>query len=462
MEEKRQQWHAEAADRGRAAESPNAEAFVGLLKLGRGDDAAAFNAAVADYMANHLNHVSASDKARSHAEAVVNLFDPFYWCAGLYVLVGVLTAGAWMAWAAPNLRRGLWLSALLLAAATLTVHTTGLFTRMYLMDRPLVFVTNLYSSAVFIGWGAAVLGLMLEVFSRRGFGLAVISVVGFGTMFIARYLSATGDTLEMLQAVLDTNLWLASHVTTVTLGYMATFVAGFIGVLWVQLSAGRTVWNCLHTPGGPTLPELCASSRPSSAPGRWWRSRPRPWSTARGNLTDASETYTEAVATGAAAAAAPAALGLVLARPGEVRRGGRWRTGSPAPAKADVDGPDRRTGSAGEDRSTASSASPRSSASSAPCSAASGRTSRWGRFWGWDPKENGAVLIVIWNALILHARWCGLVKDRGAWRCWPWSGNMVTAWSWFGTNQLGIGLHAYGFNNRLADGCTLLLAEPAR
>ena len=37
----------------------------------------------------------------------------------------------------------------------------------------------------------------------------------------------------------------------------------------------------------------------------------------------------------------------------------------------------------------------------------------WGRFWGWDPKENGALLIVIWNALILHARWGGLVKQRG-------------------------------------------------
>ena len=37
----------------------------------------------------------------------------------------------------------------------------------------------------------------------------------------------------------------------------------------------------------------------------------------------------------------------------------------------------------------------------------------WGRFWGWDPKENGALLIVIWNALILHARWGGLVKAAG-------------------------------------------------
>lgn len=24
-------------------------------------------------------------------------------------------------------------------------------------------------------------------------------------------------------------------------------------------------------------------------------------------------------------------------------------------------------------------------------------------------------------------------------------GNVVTAWSWFGTNELGVGLHSYGF-----------------
>jgi hypothetical protein len=76
----------------------------------------------------------------------------------------------------------------------------------------------------------------------------------------------------------------------------------------------------------------------------------------------------------------------------------------------------------------------------------------WGRFWGWDPKENGAVLIVLWNALILHARWCGLVKARGM-AILTIFGNVITAWSWFGTNQLGIGLHAYGFDTRLADGC---------
>lgn len=68
----------------------------------------------------------------------------------------------------------------------------------------------------------------------------------------------------------------------------------------------------------------------------------------------------------------------------------------------------------------------------------------WGRFWGWDPKENGALIIVLWNALILHARWGAMVKDRGV-AVLAVAGNIITAWSWFGVNELGVGLHSYGF-----------------
>jgi hypothetical protein len=38
-------------------------------------------------------------------------------------------------------------------------------------------------------------------------------------------------------------------------------------------------------------------------------------------------------------------------------------------------------------------------------------------------------------------------------------GNMITTWSWFGTNQLGVGLHAYGFNNTLAMFCVAIWAS---
>ena len=54
------------------------------------------------------------------------------------------------------------------------------------------------------------------------------------------------------------------------------------------------------------------------------------------------------------------------------------------------------------------------------------------------------MLIVIWNAIILHVKWSGLVKTRGL-ASLAIFGNIVTAWSWFGVNMLGVGLHSYGF-----------------
>ena len=70
----------------------------------------------------------------------------------------------------------------------------------------------------------------------------------------------------------------------------------------------------------------------------------------------------------------------------------------------------------------------------------------WGRFWGWDPKENGALMIVIMAAIFLHARWGGLARERGL-MALAITGNIITAWSWFGTNLLGVGLHSYGFTD---------------
>ena len=37
----------------------------------------------------------------------------------------------------------------------------------------------------------------------------------------------------MLQAVLDTNFWLATHVVAVTLGYASTFLAGFLAIVYI-------------------------------------------------------------------------------------------------------------------------------------------------------------------------------------------------------------------------------------
>ena len=85
----------------------------------------------------------------------------------------------------------------------------------------------------------------------------------------------------------------------------------------------------------------------------------------------------------------------------------------------------------------------------------------WGRFWGWDPKENGALLIVLWCAIILHARWGGYIEQRGL-MVMAIFGNIVTSFSWFGVNMLGVGLHSYGFMQKGISLAGRFHAQPAR
>jgi ABC-type transport system involved in cytochrome c biogenesis permease subunit len=247
-----------------------------------------------------------------------------------------------MVWHKALRRAAFWLTVL-----ALLVHTTALLIRMTVMERPMVFVTNLYSSAVFIGWVAIVLSVVLESIYRNAIGLMVGAVIGIGTCIIAHFLALGGDTMDVLQAVLDTNFWLATHVTSVTVGYSATFFAGMLG--WAYIGASVVT---------------------------------------AGQKRDQLKPLYHMIYGVVCFATLFSFVGTVL--------GGIWADQS------------------------------------------------WGRFWGWDPKENGALIIVIWNALILHARWDGMVRDMGV-AVLAVFGNVVTSWSWFGTNMLGVGLHSYGF-----------------
>ena len=331
--------------------SPAGEAFIDMLQAYVKQDVAEFNRAVGKYRAQ-LNKLVPKDYARTGFETFFNGFAPFYACTLVYILVFVLACTGWLA--AP---RTLQWSAFALAAVALLVHTWALLARMYMTGRPLVFVTNLYSVAVFVGWMSVILCLVLEGIYRNGIGSALAGGMGAITLLIAHYLGSDGDTMEMLQAVLDTNFWLATHVTTVTIGYAATLVAGCLGIVYI-------VWG-LFTP----------HMRPQYA-----------------------KTLSQMIYGIVCFAMLFSFVGTVL--------GGIWADQS------------------------------------------------WGRFWGWDPKENGALMIVLWNALILHARWAGMIKQRGL-ATLAIVGNMITGWSMLGTNQLGVGLHAYGFNNALALGLTI-------
>lgn len=323
----------------REASSAEMPAYLAMLQARRAGDTTQFNQALGRYQDKLAERMP--DQLRlANLEVQFNHFAPFYQCALLYVVVFALTLASLLGWSEPLNRGAFWLAVL-----TFGVHTWALLMRMYLQGRPPV--TNLYSSAVFIGWGCALLGIILQILYRNGIGNLVTSVAGALTLVIAHNLASGGDTLEMMQAVLDTNFWLATHVTCITFGYTATFVAGILGIVYVVRGVFTQSLNraAVMTLGQMTYGILCFATFLSFT-------------------------------------------GTVL--------GGIWADQS------------------------------------------------WGRFWGWDPKENGALLIVIWNALILHARWGGMVKQRGV-AVLTIFGNIVTAWSWFGVNMLSVGLHTYGF-----------------
>jgi ABC-type transport system involved in cytochrome c biogenesis permease subunit len=324
---------------GRAAPDAAAKAFATIGRAWRAGQPAMFNAAVNahhDEVARRLPDAV----AKSDVEARFNAAQPFYTSTLLYVAAFLFAVFSWLRW--PETLRQV---AFALVAIAFALTTAGIATRMWLEARPPV--TNLYSSALFVGWGAVALCLVLEYYFRNAIGSVAAGLVGFATLLIAHHLSLGGDTLEMMRAVLDSNFWLATHVVTIAVGYSATFLAGLLAAIYVLRGALT-------------------------------RSLDHATATALARMTYGIVCF----------ATLFTFVGTIL--------GGIWADQS------------------------------------------------WGRFWGWDPKENGALLIVIWTSIMLHARWSGMVQFRG-FACLAICGNIVTAWSWFGVNMLGVGLHSYGF-----------------
>jgi ABC-type transport system involved in cytochrome c biogenesis permease subunit len=318
---------------------PIAEAFLRTLGAYAENQPETFNAELRKYQRLIDQKVPrAADKAGF--ESWFNRVDPLNLAFQLYIAVFIFAAFSWVGFSRPLARAAFWTLGL-----ALVIHTFGLAARIYMSGRPPV--TNLASSAIFIGWGMIVFATCLELIYKNGIGSVLAAVAGIPTLIIAQRLSLDGDTMKVLQAVLDTNIWLATHVVCITLGYAATFLAGLIGIAYITTG--------LFTPYVDN---------------------------------DLKKTFGRMMYGITCFALLFSFVGTIL--------GGIWADQS------------------------------------------------WGRFWGWDPKENGAILIVLANAIFLHARWGGLVKERGMANIAIF-GNIVTAWSYFGTNMLGVGLHSYGF-----------------
>ena len=274
---------------------------------------------------------------------------PFH--KALYFFIGAFLVLA-ISWFAPGSTFGkaMLVIASVLAFAGLIYDVYGIWLRCIVRQRPPI--TNLYDTIIFITATAVFLGLLIEVFTRISIGTLIAVIAGVGGMFLSIKYEAkeAADTMDPLVAVLDTNFWLATHVTIINMGYAAALLAAIIGVIYlivrfIMTFQGKEDKSFFRILTRMNYGIICFCLLFSL-------------------------------------------VGTVL--------GGIWANYS------------------------------------------------WGRFWGWDPKENGALMICLWTLVILHGRMAGWIRDLGV-HMQSIILAIITTFSWWGVNNLGVGLHSYGF-----------------
>ena len=230
-----------------------------------------------------------------------------------------------------------------------SIHAFGLYLRMIIMARPPV--STLYESIIFVGFIGVLLSIIIERFRKDGFGIFIGALSGVIFHYISFGYATDGDTLGMLVAVLNSNFWLATHVTTITIGYGVSIIAGIMGHLYL-------IYSIIYPGDSKKLREIYDNTFA---------------------ITLLALFFT--------------VFGTIL--------GGIWADQS------------------------------------------------WGRFWGWDPKENGALLICMWQIFMIHMRLTGMVKGAG-FSLGMVINIIVVVIAWFGVNLLNVGLHSYGFATGIA------------
>jgi ABC-type transport system involved in cytochrome c biogenesis permease subunit len=319
--------------------------FLEYLNKRLADDKMGMDVALSNYYSELNNNYSTSvDSHRLKLETWYNQANMFYTSVAFYILAFLLLGISWIS--LPTIFKKIAYFSLIIG---FLFHGGGLCLRMYIMQRPPV--STLYESIIFVSFITIICAVILEYIRKDGLGIFIGAVSGSIFHYIGFKYAVDGDTMGMLVAVLNSNFWLATHVTTITIGYGTSLMAGFMGHIYLVmaiLSPERTnrLNEIYNNTFGITLMALFF-----------------------------------------------ALFGTIL--------GGIWADQS------------------------------------------------WGRFWGWDPKENGAMLICMWHLMMIHMRLSGMVKAPG-FALGMVLNNIIVALAWFGVNLLNVGLHSYGFATGIA------------
>lgn len=279
-------------------------------------------------------------------EILYNDISPYNWARGLYFLAALIAGFAFI-----RNRESLLKYSVFLAALGASAHGFAILSRVLILSRPPV--GTLYESVIFVALICALGGMI--AWRNRGNQWALLAgiISALALLFLAPVLLPNGESLEVLVAVLNTNFWLATHVTIITAGYGVCIIAALMAHFYLGLRLTRDRKE-------PQIIKLGTAIHRTSL------------------------------------------LALLLTAVGTVL-GGIWADQS------------------------------------------------WGRFWGWDPKENGALLIVLWLIWAQHGRQSGNLRELSFMAMIGFL-NIIVGLAWFGVNLLGVGLHSYGFTSGLAYG----------
>ena len=236
------------------------------------------------------------------------------------------------------------LAGILLFAGIIT-HFFHLLLRIYILERAPV--GTLYESILFVSF-ICVSGLFfMAIKQKKSLPLLLSGLSGTILLLTAKAFAGI-DTMGTLEAVLNTNFWLSTHVICITIGYGVCLITSLVAHCYFLLKENSFLL--------PTIKGLALLSLLFTA------------------------------------------IGTIL--------GGLWADQS------------------------------------------------WGRFWGWDPKENGALLIVLWIIWLLHSRLTRHLTDDG-FAAGAAFLSVIVVLAWFGVNLLSVGLHSYGFISDVAWGIGL-------
>ena len=289
---------------------------------------------------------SRGEYAKIPLEVTFYRLNLFYRALVLYIISFLIVACTWLR---PQ-NRILGISAFAAVSLPTCLLILGIVMRSIIRGRPPV--TSAYETILFVCMVAVTAALFMEWANRKGLAISMGSILGVMGMFFANKYEAGygGDTMPAMIAVLDTNFWLALHVTTIAIGYGAGFLASGLAHVFIL---GQIVGFRRKTPAF-------------------------------------YQDLTRMVYGALCFSFVFICIGTVL--------GGIWANES------------------------------------------------WGRFWGWDPKENGALMICLWQLTIMHARLDGIIRHYGI-NIAAVIGSIIIAFCWFGVNMLGVGLHSYGFTS---------------